>query len=112
MSAPLKFRAWDTDIKQWVRPGLVSSLDMSGKMVVRTDCIIEQLTGLLDKNGVEIYEGDIVKWKAYVGEVKWYKCGFAVYDFPSPHYPERGWIELNKGFTVIGNVHENKELLK
>jgi len=74
----------------------------------------EWYTGLLDKNGKEIYEGDIVQFK-YAnrktldkGEVKWCISG---YEILSVHQGWFGSHYLDK-CEVIGNIYSNKELLK
>jgi uncharacterized phage protein (TIGR01671 family) len=82
----------------------------------------EQFTGIVDKNGKEIYEGDIVKDQTgeysnngistpiySIGEVFWAGpfCGY--YRRNSEHE----WVNsFGKGAEVIGNIHENKELIK
>ena len=74
---------------------------------------IGQFTGLLDKNGKEIYEGDIVEFV----NVDLHDC-VIVYDNGSFMYRELGedisLEELRLQFTVeiIGNIHDNPELIK
>lgn len=72
---------------------------------------VMQYTGLKDKNGKEIYEGDIVK----IGEYLTYEV--SINDFTQMHVidNEMGMEELWKNHKVckiIGNIYENPELLK
>jgi uncharacterized phage protein (TIGR01671 family) len=72
-----------------------------------------QYTGLLDKNGKEIYEGDIVKSAKSIhdknGVVEFYKGSF-ILRFDNEYYA-LGFYENEKG-EVIGNIYQNPELLE
>ena len=60
MVREIKFRFWHKDSKQWEKDLLLSSAYYQNPFS-RSDIIVCQWTGLLDKSGKEIYEGDLLK---------------------------------------------------
>lgn len=77
----------------------------------RAEVKLMQFTGLLDKNGKEIYEGDILKSNfGRVGPVVWYRRGFFIQaeSLPNGVTDFLVWEQSE----VIGNIYENPELLK
>ena len=123
----IKFRGYDKFDKRWVYGyGLHQSIFIDGSSNayvtagIREVFIVDkesagQYTGIKDKNGVEIYEGDIVEttrtMNRIVGVVTYYKAAWYIKTKEGNYIrliPRFGVIE-NK---VIGNVYENKNLLE
>lgn len=88
------------------------------KHVVYTDTV-GQFTGLTDKNGKKIFEGDIVSEKPpmnkynFVGKVVWdeQRGAWRFFIFEHPDYVAY-LATYGVEYTVIGNIHDNPELLE
>lgn len=140
----IKFRAWQKTHKYWVHEEFGDLMWQDGNFYFDGDIkcddtfAIMQYTGLKDKNGVEIYEGDIVRgydfWGnkktdpqekrtyPYVAEVKYGDYGdtachnsYGFYFDAKQSEELLGWqtptISNLDNCEIIGNIYENKELL-
>jgi len=105
----LKFRVWDKKYNVW-------SVDVifiySTEEVLLKNRILQQFTGLKDKYGQEIYEGDIMEFVDDVGV----RCrGVVNYDHNYAAFlidNSALWKEYMSNQSVIGNILENPELLE
>ena len=125
------FRAWHTKLNRYLKDDEFF-IDADGK--VRNDSfgrgnyeeafdtsdfdngyiILEQDTGLKDRNGKKIYEGDIVKFKwtkrLYVVTYRLYDASFIL---ENDEWEETIHLSLDRDdFEVFGNIHMNPELLE
>lgn len=76
------------------------------------DCVLEQYTDLKDNNGKEIYEGDIVEYDWYIRNDKSYRVKEkVVFDDMGARVCGHNRIRNCSGVEVIGNIHENADLL-
>lgn len=128
-----KFRAWDSIKKEMFKDTF--AITESGEVVVVEQefvtstpdyvfvdhLVIMQSTGLLDKNGKEIFEGDIIRYNIDVVDIKrhptlgfytvldgregFFGDGMSIDDF------EEDAKEFSKTAEIIGNIYENPELL-
>lgn len=120
----LKFRAWDKEWCKMLLPGewampriqLDGSLyDDFGDCLYTDNYIIEQYTGLKDKNGKEIYVGDILETCCGKAEV-YFDDELLMYRIKVRHGGTMPLVSKKSkrhfDYEVIGNIHENPELLE
>lgn len=120
-----KFRAWHTPFKgkkfgQEMKYGRAGTL-LSFAEMSPDDYILMQSTGLKDKNGVEIYEGDIVKVTNHPFQKKEDSAGIEIDGDYLIGWSDHNltWLagdlllyQLKPYIEVIGNIYENPELLE
>lgn len=128
----IKFRLWCKNKNEWEKDlwwigcegNLYTIFHNQLRTMKKENHILMQYTGIKDKNGKEIYEGDIIKsiWNGLeqISVIDFIQAHFTAKYFSSTHpefkhyTPGEGmhplwWSTYSK---VIGNIYENQELLK
>lgn len=122
MKRKIKFRGKDF-LGRW-HYGYLHLATGSSSLMIQVDSFdsfgvlpetVGQFTGLLDKNGKEIYEGDIMNdpTSMCVGVVEWNSilCQFQL-SWQNTHTAADLFFMAKCGSIIIGNIHDNPELLK
>lgn len=120
MPRVIKFRAWDASEKEMVCwPSLYNDPDdwfislLEGN---EPDDVLMQFTGLADKNGKEIYEGDVLSmdsWEPKNVQVRFIEGAFCLANGKGEYIGDIHYINHadRPQSTVIGNIYQNPELL-
>ena len=120
-----KFRAWDKETKTMIDVSLINFEEHSilggywefgqTESIKFDEIELMQSTGLKDKNGKEIFEGDILKSNKYITSVFYERGAYCVKFSRTPNTTVTmnviSFIEKYKT-KIIGNIYENPELLE
>lgn len=117
MNRPIKFRVYNTKTKEMFDDDFCQNAWKELlNFRVKSRWIIMQFTGLLDKNGKEIWEGDFVKhdesgnWEVRFRFGAWHLFG----EYPGLLYPAAVGFDnggKHSNLEIIGNIYESKHLL-
>ncbi len=122
MNREIKFRVWDNTIHSFVSQDTLKEifgLDLFNISQNSKKYTIQQFTGVLDKNGKEIFEGDLIKNNSHNNEICeigyftdiYASFGYRGIDCKGDFYHLHSY-KSGKDFEVIGNIFENPELIK
>lgn len=127
----LKFRAWDNEEKRWLLgyeyknlggfsmfgecmlfeewSAILNRFILQQKDRTPSDLKLMQYTGLKDKNGKEVYEGDILKTDSGLNQFVEYRNDMAMFVC---RFKNGASTNISVQWEIIGNIYENPELIK
>ena len=121
----LKFRAWSKSEKKMIyniqnefEERIELGMDCFSDYLSNDDFIVEQYTGLKDRNGKEVYEGDLVSCGTIDGNpvgLVGFRTEFGCWEVLDPNHAfggENFGERYCREMEVVGNIHENSELLE
>lgn len=122
MNREIKFRIFDTRNKKMITNNVCFQIALSVDGTIKsgiTGDVLMQYTGLLDKNGNKIFEGDIVNDDELGKGIVVFQsgCFFMMYDadtnmeFLGLKTDKFGRLQEKRVVEIIGNIHDNPELL-
>ena len=117
----IKFRAWSKEVGMRYKMPVqedTDCLNLSNELG-KDGWIIMQFTGLLDKKGKEVYEGDVIDWDGSKIMVEYgiqsvdafEGVGFNLWSFYGKYEDIGKAVRLQSEIEIIGNIYENPELL-
>ena len=137
MSRIIKFRGKSVLNDEWIYGDLVHRIDspktispVQIKGIGVKEETVSQFSGLFDKNGKEIYEGDIVEWLFFSydchgeqvyylkGYIEWHQGGL-ILNVTEKDFEDAGFYAISDLYTdtesdvkILGNIYDNPELIK
>lgn len=128
MNREIKFRGWSIHFKRWIFGDLISTNIEDGRAIQFYDeedgwlCdnvnekTVGQFTGVKDINGREIYEGDIVRVRVTNDRFKKnpkFRNGVVEFNEYDGSWANGCYLRfIPKRMEIIGNIHDNPELMK